>query len=133
MRFQKRKVVGPAPPGRGVRLAARSSRTEFRLRRPFSNSSDEASYEEQSPDEGFRTDASLPGPEAKDTSPGGADQPDGVNGFRPTPRYTITNLTTDRTYDANGSSVAELADVLGTFINDVNSRLQLIEQRLRNA
>ncbi|MHC4752867.1 MAG: hypothetical protein ACYTFW_23730 [Planctomycetota bacterium] len=32
--------------------------------------------------------------------------------------YTVTNVTTDRTYDANSTTVAELADVLGTLIAD---------------
>lgn len=35
--------------------------------------------------------------------------------------YTVTNLTTDRAYDANASSVAELADVLGTLIADLRT------------
>lgn len=30
--------------------------------------------------------------------------------------WTLTNVTTDRTYDADATSVAELADVLGTLI-----------------
>ena len=33
--------------------------------------------------------------------------------------YTITNDTTDRTYDANATSTAELADVLATLIRDI--------------
>lgn len=33
--------------------------------------------------------------------------------------YTITNGTTDRTYDADASSTAELADVLYTLIQDL--------------
>ena len=35
--------------------------------------------------------------------------------------YTITNDTTDRTYDANATSAAELADVLATLIRDLAS------------
>lgn len=35
--------------------------------------------------------------------------------------YSVTNLTTDRTYDANATTVAELADVLGTLINDLRN------------
>lgn len=31
----------------------------------------------------------------------------------------ITNLTVDRTYDADATTVAELADVLGTLIQDL--------------
>jgi len=37
-------------------------------------------------------------------------------------RYTITNVTADRTYDADSTSTAELADVLGTLINDLRER-----------
>lgn len=35
--------------------------------------------------------------------------------------YTPTNVTTTRTYDADASSVAELADVLGTLIADLQA------------
>lgn len=35
--------------------------------------------------------------------------------------YTITNVTTDRAYDANSTSVDELADTLGTLIDDLRS------------
>jgi hypothetical protein len=35
--------------------------------------------------------------------------------------YTPTNVVTDRSYDANATSVAELADVLGTLIADLQS------------
>jgi len=35
--------------------------------------------------------------------------------------YTPTNVSTDRSYDANSTSVAELADVLGTLIADLQS------------
>lgn len=35
--------------------------------------------------------------------------------------YNITNLTVDRDYDADASSTAELADVLGTLINDLKA------------
>ena len=37
----------------------------------------------------------------------------------PPSSFTITNLTTDRTYDANSTTVAELADILGTLISDM--------------
>lgn len=37
-------------------------------------------------------------------------------------RYTVTNVTTDRSYDANSTSTAELADVLGTLIDDLRAR-----------
>lgn len=33
--------------------------------------------------------------------------------------YTITNDSTDRTFDANSTTVAELADVLATLIRDL--------------
>jgi hypothetical protein len=48
------------------------------------------------------------------------------------PPYTITNLTTDRDYNANGSSTAELADVLGTLIGDLRKVLDRLDRRLRN-
>lgn len=35
--------------------------------------------------------------------------------------YTPTNVTTDRSFDANASSTAELADVLGTLIADLQA------------
>ena len=37
-------------------------------------------------------------------------------------RYTVTNLTKDRTLDADSTSTAELADVLGTLITDLRER-----------
>ena len=36
--------------------------------------------------------------------------------------YTVTNDSADRTYDADSTSVAELADILGTLISDLQSR-----------
>jgi hypothetical protein len=39
---------------------------------------------------------------------------------RPT-TYTVTNLSTDRAYDANATTTAELADVLGTLIADLRT------------
>jgi hypothetical protein len=36
--------------------------------------------------------------------------------------YTITNLVTDRTYDANATSTDELADVLGTLLTDLRAK-----------
>lgn len=35
--------------------------------------------------------------------------------------WTVSNLTTDRTYDANSTTIAELADVLGTLITHLKS------------
>ena len=37
-------------------------------------------------------------------------------------RFNVTNVTADRTYDADSTTVAELADVLGTLINDLRAR-----------
>ena len=37
-------------------------------------------------------------------------------------RFTVSNVTTDRTYDADSTTLAELADVLGTLINDLRAR-----------
>jgi hypothetical protein len=39
---------------------------------------------------------------------------------RPT-TYSVTNLVTDRSYDANATTTAELADVLGTLIADLRT------------
>jgi len=38
------------------------------------------------------------------------------------PAYTVTNLTADRTYDANATTVEELADVLGTLLSDLKTQ-----------
>lgn len=35
---------------------------------------------------------------------------------------TISNVTTDRTYDANATSIDELADVLGTLLSDLRTK-----------
>lgn len=35
---------------------------------------------------------------------------------------TITNVTPDRAYDANATSLDELADVLGTLISDLQAK-----------
>tara|TARA_R100001126_G_C4841384_1_gene157122 strand:+ start:378 stop:626 length:249 start_codon:yes stop_codon:yes gene_type:complete len=37
-------------------------------------------------------------------------------------RYTVTNVTTDRTFDADSTTTAELADVLGTLLTDLRER-----------
>jgi uncharacterized lipoprotein YmbA len=37
-------------------------------------------------------------------------------------RYTVTNVTADRTLDADSTSTAEIADVLGTLIQDLRDR-----------
>jgi hypothetical protein len=35
--------------------------------------------------------------------------------------YTITNLTLDRTFDANNTTINELADIVGTIVNDLRA------------
>lgn len=35
--------------------------------------------------------------------------------------YTLSNVTTDRTLDANDTSMDELADILGTLIADLQT------------
>lgn len=40
--------------------------------------------------------------------------------FSPVSAYTVTNKTTDRTLDANVTSINELADVVSTMIDDLN-------------
>lgn len=37
------------------------------------------------------------------------------------PTYTVTNLTVDRSYDANATTLDEIADVLGTLLSDLGS------------
>lgn len=37
-------------------------------------------------------------------------------------RYSVTNVTLDREYDADSTSTAEIADVLGTLITDLRER-----------
>ena len=37
-------------------------------------------------------------------------------------RYTVTTVTTDRTFDADSTTTAELADVLGTLLTDLRER-----------
>lgn len=39
-----------------------------------------------------------------------------------TSAYTITNVTTDRSYDANATTLDEIADTLGTLIADLQAR-----------
>lgn len=36
--------------------------------------------------------------------------------------YNVTNVTTDRAYDANSTTLDEIADVLGTLISDLRNR-----------
>ena len=38
-----------------------------------------------------------------------------------TSAYTPTNVTTDRAFDADATSTAELADVLGTLVADLKA------------
>jgi hypothetical protein len=45
-----------------------------------------------------------------------------VNKLSSGPTYgTITNVTTDRSFDADATTTAELADVLGTLIADLRT------------
>lgn len=39
-----------------------------------------------------------------------------------TSTYTPTNVTTDRSYDANATTVDEVADVLGTLIAELQAK-----------
>lgn len=97
-------------------------------RRPFSPTIPGAEPEEKQAPVASMT---FPTVDPTDTTPGGVD----AKTPSPTPTglspYTITNLTIDRTYDANGSSVAELADVLGTLITDIDRVLSALNTRLR--
>ena len=36
--------------------------------------------------------------------------------------YTVSNLTLDRAYDADSTTLAEVADVLGTLITDLKNK-----------
>lgn len=36
--------------------------------------------------------------------------------------YTATNVTPDRSFDADATSTAELADVLGTLLSDLRTK-----------
>lgn len=47
--------------------------------------------------------------------------PLGVQGLT-LPTYSASNVTTDRTYDANATTLDELADVVGTLIADLQAR-----------
>jgi len=44
-----------------------------------------------------------------------------LTGCGTAPDYTVTNGTTDRTFDADSTSTAELADILATLIADLQS------------
>lgn len=41
----------------------------------------------------------------------------------PLPTYTVSNVSTDRSFDADSTTVGEIADVLGTLVGDVQSGL----------
>lgn len=45
-----------------------------------------------------------------------------IEPFEVADNFSVTNLTETRTYDADATSTAELADVLGTFILDMKNR-----------
>ena len=46
--------------------------------------------------------------------------------------FTVTNVTTDRVLDANSTSLAEVADVLGTLIEDLKTERPLPAYTLTN-
>lgn len=57
-------------------------------------------------------------------SVGGSGASVGFYGVTPVPRqtgYVVTNATTDRTYNADATTINELADVLGTLISDLKN------------
>lgn len=47
---------------------------------------------------------------------GGASLP-----FTPAPAYTTTNVSADRAYDADSTSLDEIADILGTLLADLKT------------
>jgi hypothetical protein len=91
---------------------------QFRQRPSFSNPLDEEVYESGPPPLMDR-DFSAGDTEAVDRTAGGRDARTPPVVPPSTPAYTVTNGTIDRTYDANGTSTAELADVLYTLIQDL--------------
>lgn len=46
---------------------------------------------------------------------------DNYGGLPGTPSYSVTNATADRTFDANATTIDELADILGTLIADLKA------------
>lgn len=93
-----------------------ASSAMFKQRPLFSNPLNKESYERPAPIP--EANMRLPDVEPTDVRPGGTSE---IERKEDTAKYTyaITNLTTDRTYDANGSSVNELADIVGTLIRDL--------------
>jgi hypothetical protein len=59
--------------------------------------------------------------EARDARRGGRDESPPPPIPKLSPKYTVTNGTLDRTYDANATTTAELADVLYTLITDLKA------------
>ena len=47
---------------------------------------------------------------------------DAVGSLLGSSTYTVTNVTPDRSYDANATTVDEVADVLGTLIADLKTK-----------
>ena len=45
-----------------------------------------------------------------------------INSSESTDPFQLSNVTVDRVLDANSTTVAELADVLGTLINDLKEK-----------
>jgi len=75
----------------------------------------------------------IPTTQPTDKSRTGVDRTPRSNIGTSFPPYDITNLNTDRTYDADLTSTGELADVLGTLIRDVQRTLAEILRRINNA
>lgn len=46
----------------------------------------------------------------------------GVPQYQTIQSYTPTNVTADRAYDANATTIDELADIVGTLISDLKAR-----------
>lgn len=42
--------------------------------------------------------------------------------FGPVQTYSVSNVTTDRAYDANSTTIDEIADVLGTLLADLRAK-----------
>jgi hypothetical protein len=75
---------------------------------------------------------SMPAVDPTDKSVGGMDRPTQNKPGTVFPPYTVTNGTIDRTYDANASSVGELADVLYSLLKDLKVQLNNIDRRLKS-
>lgn len=132
MRFWNRSVRTPNSTGKANQATSgvgrRFSQPSMVVRRPFASTLEPSV--EVVPVINPATDL-IPA-EPTDRSRGGVDKLSRPGEDTDLPPYTITNLTTDRDYNANGSSTAELADVLGTLIGDLRKVLDRLDRRLRN-